>query len=163
MKALTISMPVTAAILAGACNTTEQRVGEATVGAGTGAAVGGPVGAVVGGAAGAVAARQRSCRRSGARRDAAEEAVTPRNLRADVARPQLPPAAASSARHERPSPRRGVMRHKRNLGRRPKAVLHRGSRVRAGINKYRLFGGRLEPFNTGSNAWKVSCMLPAVT
>ncbi len=40
----------------GACNTTEQRVGGAAVGAGTGAAVGGPVGAVVGGAAGAVTA-----------------------------------------------------------------------------------------------------------
>jgi osmotically inducible lipoprotein OsmB len=36
--------------------TTEQRIGGAAVGAGTGALVGGPIGAVVGGAAGAVAA-----------------------------------------------------------------------------------------------------------
>lgn len=56
MKVLTISMLITVAVAAGACNTTEQRVGGAAVGAGTGAAVGGPVGAVVGGAAGAVAA-----------------------------------------------------------------------------------------------------------
>ncbi|QEL24833.1 hypothetical protein FQV39_27950 [Bosea sp. F3-2] len=56
MNALTISMLITAAIVATACSTTEQRVGGAAVGAGTGAAVGGPVGAVVGGAAGAVTA-----------------------------------------------------------------------------------------------------------
>jgi osmotically inducible lipoprotein OsmB len=56
MKVLTISMLITVAIATAACNTTEQRVGGAAVGAGTGAAVGGPVGAVVGGAAGAVAA-----------------------------------------------------------------------------------------------------------
>lgn len=49
-----------------ACNTTEQRVGGAAVGAGTGAAVAGPVGAVVGGAAGAVTAPSvvRSTRRA---------------------------------------------------------------------------------------------------
>lgn len=45
-----------AALSLGACNTTEQRIGGAAVGAGTGAVVAGPVGAVVGGAAGAVAA-----------------------------------------------------------------------------------------------------------
>ena len=39
-----------------ACNTVQQRVGGAAVGAGTGAVVAGPVGAVVGGAAGAVSA-----------------------------------------------------------------------------------------------------------
>lgn len=56
MKAMTSFMLIAIAIATGACNTTEQRVGGAAVGAGTGAAVGGPVGAVVGGAAGAVAA-----------------------------------------------------------------------------------------------------------
>ncbi len=44
------------AIAVSACNTLEQRVGGAAVGAGTGAVVAGPVGAVVGGAAGAVSA-----------------------------------------------------------------------------------------------------------
>jgi len=44
------------ALALGACSTTEQRVGGAAVGAGTGAVVAGPVGAVVGGAAGAVTA-----------------------------------------------------------------------------------------------------------
>ena len=47
---------VAAALALGACNTVEQRVGGAAVGAGTGAVVGGPVGAVVGGAAGAITA-----------------------------------------------------------------------------------------------------------
>ncbi|MGO4176005.1 hypothetical protein [Bosea sp. TAF32] len=56
MNALTFSALIAAAIMTTACNTTEQRVGGAAVGAGTGAAVGGPVGAVVGGAAGAVTA-----------------------------------------------------------------------------------------------------------
>lgn len=56
MKALTISMLIATAFAAAACNTTEQRVGGAAVGAGTGAAVAGPAGAVVGGAAGAVTA-----------------------------------------------------------------------------------------------------------
>ncbi|RXT15567.1 hypothetical protein B5U98_31090 [Bosea sp. Tri-39] len=55
MKVL-IVFTLAVAIATAACNTTEQRVGGAAVGAGTGAAVGGPVGAVVGGAAGAVAA-----------------------------------------------------------------------------------------------------------
>lgn len=44
------------ALALAACNTLEQRVGGAAVGAGTGAVVAGPVGAVVGGAAGAVSA-----------------------------------------------------------------------------------------------------------
>jgi len=39
-----------------ACSTTEQRIGGAAAGAGTGAVVAGPVGAVVGGAAGAITA-----------------------------------------------------------------------------------------------------------
>lgn len=56
MKALTICLLITAAVAVAGCNTTEQRVGGAAVGAGTGAAVAGPVGAVVGGAAGAVTA-----------------------------------------------------------------------------------------------------------
>ncbi|KUL93579.1 hypothetical protein DK26_22360 [Bosea sp. WAO] len=47
---------VSLAFALAACNTVEQRVGGAAVGAGTGAVVGGPVGAVVGGAAGAVSA-----------------------------------------------------------------------------------------------------------
>ena len=47
---------VSLALALAACNTVEQRVGGAAVGAGTGAVVGGPVGAVVGGAAGAVSA-----------------------------------------------------------------------------------------------------------
>ncbi|RDJ19638.1 hypothetical protein DWF00_02060 [Bosea caraganae] len=44
------------ALSVGACNTTEQRIGGAAAGAGTGALVGGPVGAVVGGTVGAVSA-----------------------------------------------------------------------------------------------------------
>jgi osmotically inducible lipoprotein OsmB len=52
-------------VLAG-CNTTEQRIAGAGVGAGTGAVVGGPVGAVAGGVVGAVAAPSvvRESRRS---------------------------------------------------------------------------------------------------
>lgn len=42
--------------LAAGCNTTEQRIGGAAVGAGTGAVVAGPIGAVAGGAIGAVTA-----------------------------------------------------------------------------------------------------------
>ncbi len=43
------------ALALGACgNTTDQRIGGAAVGAGTGAVVAGPVGAVAGGAVGAV-------------------------------------------------------------------------------------------------------------
>ena len=57
MKLVTVVILGAAAIGLGACgNTTEQRIGGAAAGAGTGAVVGGPVGAVVGGAAGAVAA-----------------------------------------------------------------------------------------------------------
>lgn len=56
MKALTMTALAAVAIAASACNTTEQRVGGAAVGAGTGAAVAGQAGAVVGGAAGAVTA-----------------------------------------------------------------------------------------------------------
>ena len=56
MKVLTMAMAIATTIVLAGCNTTEQRIGGAAVGAGTGAAVGGPVGAVVGGAAGAVTA-----------------------------------------------------------------------------------------------------------
>lgn len=57
MKIATVVILGAAAIALGACgNTTEQRIGGAAAGAGTGAVVAGPVGAVVGGAAGAVAA-----------------------------------------------------------------------------------------------------------
>lgn len=57
MKIITVCMLAASALALGACgNTTEQRIGGAAVGAGTGAVVAGPVGAVVGGAAGAVAA-----------------------------------------------------------------------------------------------------------
>lgn len=45
-----------AAMLAACGNTTEQRIGGAAVGAGTGAVVAGPVGAVAGGAVGALTA-----------------------------------------------------------------------------------------------------------
>lgn len=55
MKALACSAAL--AILLAACgNTTEQRIGGAAVGAGTGALVAGPVGAVAGGAVGALTA-----------------------------------------------------------------------------------------------------------
>jgi hypothetical protein len=56
MKLVSIGLIAASALAVGACNTTEQRIGGAAVGAGTGAVVAGPVGAVVGGAAGAVAA-----------------------------------------------------------------------------------------------------------
>ena len=52
----TLFVLAAAALALGACNTVEQRVGGAAVGAGTGAVVAGPVGAVVGGAAGALTA-----------------------------------------------------------------------------------------------------------
>jgi hypothetical protein len=67
MKISTLSFIAAAALALGACgNTTEQRIGGAAVGAGTGAVVAGPVGAVVGGAAGAVTAPSvvRSTRRA---------------------------------------------------------------------------------------------------
>ncbi|WP_332691096.1 hypothetical protein [Bosea sp. (in: a-proteobacteria)] len=47
---------VSLALALAACNTVEQRIGGAAVGAGSGAVVAGPVGAVVGGAAGALSA-----------------------------------------------------------------------------------------------------------
>ena len=55
--------------VAAACTTTEQRIGGAAVGAGTGAVVAGPVGAVAGGAVGAIAAPSvtRSARRASRR------------------------------------------------------------------------------------------------
>ncbi|OYW67012.1 MAG: hypothetical protein B7Z40_09170 [Bosea sp. 12-68-7] len=57
MKISTLGFVATATVLLAACgNTTEQRIGGAAAGAGTGALVAGPVGAVVGGAAGAIAA-----------------------------------------------------------------------------------------------------------
>ncbi|MFN3672137.1 MAG: hypothetical protein ACK4VM_09530 [Bosea sp. (in: a-proteobacteria)] len=56
MKIANIAVLTVAALALGACNTVEQRVGGAAVGAGTGAVVAGPVGAVVGGAAGAITA-----------------------------------------------------------------------------------------------------------
>jgi predicted small secreted protein len=54
------------ALGAAACNTTEQRLGGAAVGAASGAAVAGPVGAAVGGVGGAVVAPQavRTTRRA---------------------------------------------------------------------------------------------------
>lgn len=54
MKKL-LAIGVFAAAVA-ACNTTEQRVAGAAVGAGTGAVVAGPVGAIAGGAVGAITA-----------------------------------------------------------------------------------------------------------
>ena len=56
MKISSFGLLAATAIALCACNTVEQRVGGAAVGAGTGAVVAGPVGAVVGGAAGAVTA-----------------------------------------------------------------------------------------------------------
>jgi outer membrane lipoprotein SlyB len=57
MKIVTLGLIAASALALGACgNTTEQRIGGAAVGAGTGAVVAGPVGAVVGGAAGAITA-----------------------------------------------------------------------------------------------------------
>ncbi len=57
MKISTLGLLAAAAIALGACgNTTDQRIGGAAAGAGTGAVVAGPVGAVVGGAVGAVSA-----------------------------------------------------------------------------------------------------------
>jgi hypothetical protein len=57
MKISTLGFVTAAAVLLAACgNTTEQRIGGAAAGAGTGALVAGPVGAVVGGAAGAITA-----------------------------------------------------------------------------------------------------------
>ena len=44
------------AALSAACNTTDQRIAGAAVGAGAGAVVAGPVGAIAGGAIGAVTA-----------------------------------------------------------------------------------------------------------
>jgi osmotically inducible lipoprotein OsmB len=67
MKISTLGFLAATALTLGACgNTTEQRIGGAAVGAGTGAVVAGPVGAVVGGAAGAVTAPSvvRSTRRA---------------------------------------------------------------------------------------------------
>jgi outer membrane lipoprotein SlyB len=54
MKKYAVILAVSA--LAAACNTTDQRIAGAAVGAGTGAVVAGPVGAVAGGAIGAVTA-----------------------------------------------------------------------------------------------------------
>jgi hypothetical protein len=56
MKMSTLGLLAACTIALGACNTTEQRIGGAAAGAGTGAVVAGPVGAVVGGAAGAITA-----------------------------------------------------------------------------------------------------------
>lgn len=57
MKISTLALLAGSAFALAACgNTTEQRIGGAAVGAGTGAVVAGPVGAVVGGAAGAITA-----------------------------------------------------------------------------------------------------------
>lgn len=56
MKLATLGLLGACTMALGACNTTEQRIGGAAAGAGTGAVVAGPVGAVVGGAAGAVTA-----------------------------------------------------------------------------------------------------------
>lgn len=67
MKISTLGLLAACTIALGACgNTTEQRIGGAAAGAGTGAIVAGPVGAVVGGAAGAIAAPSvvRSTRRA---------------------------------------------------------------------------------------------------
>ncbi|MFC5420684.1 MAG: hypothetical protein DI537_10035 [Stutzerimonas stutzeri] len=54
MKTFTLAALAVTALGLTACSTTEERIGGAAVGAGTGAVVAGPVGAVVGGAAGAV-------------------------------------------------------------------------------------------------------------
>lgn len=57
MKLTTLGLLAVCTLALGACgNTTEQRIGGAAAGAGTGALVAGPVGAVVGGAAGALTA-----------------------------------------------------------------------------------------------------------
>lgn len=67
MKITTLGLLAACTIALGACgNTTEQRIGGAAAGAGTGALVAGPVGAVVGGAAGAITAPSvvRSTRRA---------------------------------------------------------------------------------------------------
>jgi osmotically inducible lipoprotein OsmB len=57
VKTLTLTLLAVTALALGACgNRTEQRIGGAAVGAGTGAVIAGPVGAVVGGAAGAISA-----------------------------------------------------------------------------------------------------------
>ena len=57
MKISTLGFVAAATVLLAACgNTTEQRIGGAAAGAGTGALVAGTVGAVVGGAAGAITA-----------------------------------------------------------------------------------------------------------
>jgi osmotically inducible lipoprotein OsmB len=57
MKISTLGLLAACTIALGACgNTTDQRIGGAAAGAGTGALVAGPVGAVVGGAVGAVSA-----------------------------------------------------------------------------------------------------------
>ncbi len=54
MKTSTLAALAVMTLGLAACSTTEERIGGAAVGAGTGAVVAGPVGAVVGGAAGAV-------------------------------------------------------------------------------------------------------------
>ena len=54
MNITSLSLLAATALALCACNTVEQRIGGAAVGAGTGAVVAGPIGAVVGGAAGAV-------------------------------------------------------------------------------------------------------------
>ncbi|SFC47429.1 hypothetical protein SAMN05428997_10775 [Bosea sp. CRIB-10] len=54
MKTSILAAVTVMALGLAACSTTEERIGGAAVGAGTGAVVAGPVGAVVGGAAGAV-------------------------------------------------------------------------------------------------------------
>jgi len=56
MRKFTVITALGLAILAGACTTTEQRVGGAAVGGVFGAAVAGPVGAAAGAAAGAATA-----------------------------------------------------------------------------------------------------------
>lgn len=56
MKISTLGLLIAGALALGACSTTQQRIGGAAAGAGTGALVAGPVGAVVGGAAGALSA-----------------------------------------------------------------------------------------------------------
>jgi len=54
MKMSTLGLLAAGALALCACSTTQQRIGGAAAGAGTGALVAGPVGAVVGGAAGAL-------------------------------------------------------------------------------------------------------------
>lgn len=56
MRGLTTIAAMAIAVLAGACTTTEKRVGGAAVGGVFGAAVAGPIGAAAGAAAGAVTA-----------------------------------------------------------------------------------------------------------